>query len=52
MADVGKTIMAAVRNGVMLSLLFSLTNGFSTWILKDDAGVPMTLEDWANARVA
>jgi hypothetical protein len=52
MADVGKTIMAGIRNGVMLSLLFSLTNGLSTWVLTDDAGVPITLEDWANARVA
>ena len=36
----------------MLSILFSLTNGFSTWVLKDDAGAPQSLEDWANARVA
>ena len=52
MADIGKTIMTSGRNAIMLSILFSLTNGFSTWVLKDDAGAPQSLEDWANARVA
>ena len=45
------SLTKAAWGGVGLSITFALINGVSTYLLTDDAGAPMTLHDWVDAKV-
>lgn len=51
MALNASSLTKAAWGGVGLSITFALINGVSTYLLTDDAGAPITLHDWVDAKV-